>query len=242
MQPFNRLLAVTLMMCVSVIAATAQTQLIDNVQLIDRSNSKSVTLSKPSGITSGQILNFPTAVGSANQVLTISSVSGSTANLGWTTPSSSSSTTSKRSTTDETTTAAGTATGLVVSATANKNYRITGVITGNRASTDDRFVVVVSGPANTSKVALALRCFNCPANTTGVPAYKSASATSLTSDVIDPAGSGTTNVNTFAYGIDGLIKLGSTGGDVTLYLDDGGYGSSDVVLKADSYILLTEIE
>lgn len=242
MRIFNRILAIIALMCFAAIVSVAQTQLIDNVRLTDRSNSKSVTLTKPSGITSGQLLNFPTAVGTANQVLTISSVSGNTANLGWTTPSSSSTTTSNRSTSDETTTAANTPTGLVVSASANKNYRITGVIRGNRASTDDRLVVKVVGPTNTSKVALALRCFDCATNTTGVPAYKSAAATSLTSDAIDPAGSGATNFTAFAYGIDGLIKLGSTAGDVSVYFDDGGYGSSDVTLKADSYILLTEIE
>lgn len=221
----------------------AQTQLIDNLRLVDRTTTKSVTVSKPASLSSGQTLNFPTAVGSANQILSITSVSGTTVNLGWTTPSASSSTTSNRSTTDETVAVGSTPTGLSVSASANKNYRLTGVIRGNRVTggNSDKLVIYVSGPTGTTHVSVAVRCFNCPTGTTGVPSYTSAATDNLTTGLINPAG-GTDNMNPFAYGLDGLVKTGGNTGNVKVYFDDGGDGTADVTLKADSYILLTEIE
>lgn len=221
----------------------AQTQLIDNLRLVDRTTTKSIIVTKPSGISNGQTINFPTAVGSANQILSITGVSGNTVTLGWTTPSASSSTTSFRSTTDETVTTAATPTGLTISASANKNYRVTGVLRGNRASggDSDKLAIYLSGPTGTTHVSVAIRCFNCPATTTGVPAYTSSASESLTSALINPEG-GTANATAFAYGIDGLVKTGGNSGNVTVYFDDGGDGTANITLKADSYILLTEIE
>ena len=227
----------------SAVHANAQTQLIDNLRLVDRTTARSVKISKPASLSTGQTLNFPTAVGSANQILSITSVSGSTVNLGWTTPSASSSTTSNRSNTDETVAVGTTPTGLSISASANKNYRLTGVIRGNRASggNSDKLVVYVAGPTGTTHVSVAVRCFNCPTGTTGVPTYTSAAADNLTTGLINPAG-GTDNMTPFAYGLDGLVKTGGNTGNVTVYFDDGGDGTANVTLKSDSYILLTEIE
>ena len=135
--------------------ALAQTQLIDDLQLVDRSTTKSIVVSKPSSLSSGQTINFPTAIGSANQVLSISSVAGNTVNLGWVTPSAGSSTTSNRSTTDETVATGATPTGLSISASASKSYRVTGVLRGNRASggDSDKLVVYMSGPTGTTHVS-----------------------------------------------------------------------------------------
>lgn len=221
----------------------AQTQLIDDLQLVDRTTTKSIIVSKPSSLSSGQTINFPTAIGSANQVLSVSSVAGNTVNLGWVTPSSGSSTTSNLNASDETVATGATPTGLAVSASANKSYRVTGVLRGNRATggDSDKLVVYLAGPTGSTRVSVALRCYNCPAGTTGVPAYTSAAAANVTTGLINPAG-GTANANPFAYGIDGLVITGGSTGNVTVYFDDGGDGTANVTLKADSYILLTEIE
>jgi hypothetical protein len=133
---------------------------------------------------------------------------------------------------------------LTISASANKNYRVTGVLRGNRASggDSDKLAVYLSGPTGTTHVSVAIRCFNCPTpTTTGVPAYASAASASLTSALINPEGV-TANTTAFAYGIDGLVKTGGNSGNVTVYFDDGGDGTANITLKADSYILLTEIE
>ncbi len=222
---------------------SAQTQLIDNLRLVDRTTTRSIVVTKPSGITNGQTINFPTAVGSANQILSITSVAGNTVTLGWTTPSAASSTTSNRNTADETVGTGATPTGLTISASANKNYRLIGVMRGNRASggDSDKLAVYLSGPTGTTHVSVAIRCFNCPTGTTGVPAYTSSASASLTSALINPAGV-TANTTAFAYGIDGLVKTGGNSGNVTVYFDDGGDGTANITLKADSYILLTEIE
>jgi len=54
--------------------AFSQNQMIDKVNLVDRSNSKSITINKPASLSSGLRLIFPSSAGAADQVLAISAV------------------------------------------------------------------------------------------------------------------------------------------------------------------------
>lgn len=244
MKSYSYSVALICTFIVSSLALTGQTQLIDDAILIDKTTGYGVMLSKPSALSSGQTLIFPTAAGAVGQVLSITSVSGTEVTLGWTSVSSGSATTSKRITTDNTFTPASNTEVFSIAADANRAYRITGVIRANRVGNtgSDNLVIKVAGPTNTSFVSLALRCFNCAANTTGVPSYGSSSSTSYTSGAVDPAGNGTANYTAYAYGIDGVVVVGSTSGNVTVTADDGGAGTNNITVLADSYILLTEIE
>jgi hypothetical protein len=166
--------------------------------------------------------------------------------MGWVTASAGSSSSSKRIKADQTATYGTTATGIVQSASANKNYRVTGVIRTNRVtsagSPSDKFKLTLSGPAGSSYISLAFRCYDCPGNTSGVPGFPTPSSTSVTSDFIDPAGTGSLDYSTCTIGIDGLVKVGSSSGDVTIVAVDGAAGDNSTIIRKDSYILLTEIE
>lgn len=224
----------------------AQTRLLDKIIVFDAPSGKSLLLDKPSSLSSNQELKMPDVAGTAGQALTISSVSGNTVTLGWSTEAVSTATLSKRLSSDETTAQNATPTGLVLAVGANKKYRVAGVVRGNRvnsttASSADKIVFTITGPSGTSYVSISVRCYNCAASTTGVPTYNSASSTTVSTSAIDPAGSGTLNYTTFAYGVEGLILTGSSSGSVSILIDDDGTGDSSVFIAADSYLVLTEI-
>lgn len=238
--PRMRLLLTFTLLALVVCEVGAQTRLIDKVQVFDAPNGKSVMIDKAASVSSNQELVFPSAAGVAGQVLSISSVSGSTVTLGWNTESITTASLSDRIAADQQTTQANTPVGLVVAVGANKKYRIAGVIRGNRvnsgASPDDGVKFTLTGPSNTSKVSISVRCYDCADGTTGVPTQADAATTTVTTAAINPA-----NYNTFAYGIEGLILTGSSSGNVSVILDDNGTGTNDVLIAENSYIVVTEI-
>jgi hypothetical protein len=240
----KKLLFVIALLSLMAAGLQAQTRLVDKVQVFDAPNGKSVMIDKATGLSSNQKLEFPVAAGSAGQVLSVSSVSGSTLTLGWNTEAVTTASLSDRLTTDQQVAVASTPTGLVVSVGANKKYRVAGVIRGNRINSgtpSDGIKFTISGPTNTTKVSISVRCYNCSANTSGVPTQADAGATTVTTGAIDPAGSGSSDYTTFAYGIEGLVLTGSTAGNVSVILDDNGSGDNDVFIAENSYLVVTEI-
>jgi hypothetical protein len=94
----------------------------------------------------------------------------------------------------------------------------------------------MTGPTNTTKVSISVRCYDCTGTPTGVPTQVDASAATVSTSAIDPDG-----YTTFAYGIEGLIITGATAGNVSIILDDNGSGDNDVLIAENSYIAVTEI-
>lgn len=243
MKPLRVILCTAaLLLCSNVLGA--QTRLVDKVQVFDAPNGKSVMIDKATGLSSNQKLEFPTAAGTAGQVLSVSSVSGNTLTLGWNTEAVTTASLSDRLTADQTVAKASTPTGLVIAVGASKKYRVAGVIRGNRINSgtpSDGIKFTITGPTNTTKVSISVRCYDCSANTSGVPTQADAGATTVTTGAIDPAGSGSSDYTTFAYGIEGLILTGATAGNVSVILDDNGSGDNDVFIAENSYLVVTEI-
>jgi hypothetical protein len=224
----------------------AQTFLLDNVEFFDTSTGKKVKASKPSGITQEQQIIFPNSVGTTGQLLSISSVSGDAMTLGWQTVSVGSAASSDRLASAETVTTAGTATGLAVNVAANKIYRVEGMVLAKRVdpgsgSPSDNVKFTLSGPANTSRVSISVRCYDCT-SPTGVPTNAKASSTSVSTGAIDP-NSTTSDFTVHTYGIEGVVHVGATDGTLRLIVDDTGDASTnDIEMAAESYIVLTEID
>jgi hypothetical protein len=223
----------------------AQTHLLEKVRLNDATTSKGITIDKPSGMSSGQELNFPSSAGAVDQVLGISNVTGTSIDMGWTSAGASSTTTSDRLSSVETVTFGDTATGATVSASANKNYRVSGVLRGNRlnsgGSPSDNLSVMLLGPVNTTYTMIGIRCTGCPAGTTGLPTALGASGASVTTSVFNPAGA-TDNFAPVTICFEGLIKIGNTPGSVSVSFVDDGSGSNGLEMLSNSYLLLTEVE
>ena len=231
------------------IEASSQAVIMERLRLQDVTTGKGISLSKPTGSVTGQVLNFPSAAGAAGQILSITSISGSTVNLGWVTESASSSTSSARVALKETKAMNAVPDGVAKTGLANKNYRITGVLFTNRvsatgASADDKLKVRLTAPSGATGatyVSLAVRCLGCPAGTTGLPAFPTPGTAEVTTGSINPAGA-TDTFTKLALGIDGLVKMGTVDGDIRLTALDDGSGNSGTEIHIDSYILLTEIE
>lgn len=227
------------LMCFCLVGVHAQTQLVDNVLIIDAPSGKSVRIDKASGLSSNQELIFPSAAGSVGQVLSISSVASNTITLGWNTEAVTTASLSDRLAADQQTAQSSTPTGLVVAVGANKKYRVAGVVRGNRVNSgapNDGIKFTMTGPTNTTKVSISVRCYDCTGTPTGVPTQVDASAATVSTSAIDPDG-----YTTFAYGIEGLIITGATAGNVSIVLDDNGSGDNDVLIAENSYIAVTEI-
>jgi len=238
----------TLVICGLTIASTvtvqAQTHLLERVRLNDATTSKGITIDKPSGLATGQILNFPSTAGAVDQVLGITNVSGTSVDMGWTSAGAATTTTSDRVLAAQSVTLGGAGSGPSVSASANTNYRVTGVIRGNRKKTgwapSDNVAVKLTGPAGTTYTLIAVRCTGCPAGTTGVPMVATGTTTATTA-AFNPAG-GTANFTAVTLCFEGLIKIGGTSGNVSVSLVDDGAGLNGTLILADSYLLLTEVE
>lgn len=239
-----RTLAICGFTMASTVTVHAQTHLLERVRLNDATTSKGITIDKPSGLTTGQILNFPSTAGAVDQVLGITNVSGTSVDMGWTSAGAATTTTSDRVLAVQTVTFGGAGSGPSVSASANTNYRVTGVIRGNRINTggspSDNLAVELTGPAGTTYTLIAVRCTGCPAGTTGVPMVATGTTTATTA-AFNPAG-GTANFTAVTLCFEGLIKIGGTSGNVSVSLVDDGAGSNGTSIIADSYLLLTEVE
>lgn len=240
--PMRLLFTISLALLLA-IGASAQTRLLDNIQVYDATSNKTVRLSKPSGITDNQELVFPSSAGTVGQVLTITAKSGNTLTLGWSTESVSTITASDRLTSDQDATAPA---GLSVGVAANKKYQYSGVIVCNRKSTggttySDNFIVTVTGPTNTSKVTLSVQCFDCPGSTTGVPTYVQASSTSTSTAAINPAGAPPEYYTAVSLYVEGVVSTGSSSGNITIKVEQSG-GDNNVVISQNSYITVTGLD
>ena len=164
--------------------------------------------------------------------------------MGWTSAGAATTTTSNRVTSVQTVTYGSAGSGPSVTASANKNYRITGVIRGNRintgASPSDNLVVKLTAPTGTTYSLLAVRCTGCPAGTTGLPMVATGTTTATTA-AFNPAG-GTANFTAVTLCFEGLIKVGGTSDNVSVSLVDDGAGSNGTEILSNSYLLLTEVE
>lgn len=211
--------------------AQAQIQAVDNIQLVNTANKRTVTLSEPSTLSGNQTFTFPAAVGSVGNFLGVGSVSGSNQTMSWQTAAASGVTTSDRLTT----TTSG-ATGTSIAAEAGKAYRVVGVLQMNRtaAAATDEITITLAG-TSASYSALGVTCPNCPAGTTGVPVFVTGTASAVLGTPINPAGA-TSNKNPFAYSIEGLVVMDTSSGNITLTID------ADSEMLTHSYILITEID
>jgi len=219
--------------------AGAQNQMVDKVNLVDRSNSKYIQLNKPSSLSSGLKLIFPASAGAADQVLAISGIAASDVTLGWVTMSAGSSTTSDRLTATQTVTPPTEPTGLVIAADANKIYRVVATIRGSRntgTGGSDLIMFKLSGPAGSTFVSLGVRCIDKAGIT---PSFASAATDNVTSSAIDPPDYGD-----YTYSIDGLVIVGGTSGNVTLKMIDGASPATTNTLEMlqHSNMVLREIE
>ena len=239
----------TLAICGLTMALTvsvhAQTHLLEKVRLNDATTSKGITIDKPSGLSTGQVLNFPSAAGAVDQVLGIANVSGNSIDLGWTSAGGSSTTLSDRLATSQNVTFGTEVTAASVTANSNTNYRITGVLRGHRAyasgSPSDNLAVKLTAPTGSSYALIAVRCTNCASATTGLPTAATG-ATTATTTYIDPAGSTSSDFGALTLPFEGFVKIGGTAGTVSIALVDDGAGSNGLTLINNSYLLLTEVE
>lgn len=221
--------------------AFSQNQMIDKVNLVDRSNSKSITINKPASLSSGLRLIFPSSAGAADQVLAISAVAGTDVTLGWVTMSSGTSTSSKRiSAADQTVTPPTVPTGLVKAVGANAKYRVVATVHCHRTSSgggsSDNIKFKLSGPTGSTFVSLAVRCLD---NASTASTFTSASSDNVTTGAIDPP-----DFNAHIYAVEGLVLTGASTGDITLTVVDGAAPATtnDLTIKQHSNMVLREIE
>ena len=229
---FSALLLVVLSMSMN-----AQNQMVDKVNLVDRSNSKRITIDKPASLANGKRLIFPSSAGAAEQVLAISAVSGTDVTLGWVTMSAGTATSSDRLTAAQTVTPPTEPTGLVVSVGANKSYRVVATVRCNRltgGAASDNIKFKLSGPTGTTFVSLGVRCLD---DETIASTFASASAASATTSAINPP-----NYDAHSYTVDGLVITGSNAGDVTLTVVDGASTTNQLTILTRSNMVLREIE
>lgn len=237
------LLAVATLGSMSVVA---QTIILDNAKVVDKSTGKQVRLSKPASLSSDQSINFPSTPGTQGQVMAISSVAGSTLNLGWTTASVSTATLSKRVASALTSAPSqNPPDGLSVSVGANKKYRVAGIIRCGRvddnASKSEGIKFTISGPSGSTYVAISVMCYDCPVVTgDGVPTHKNDASATATTATINPDAA-TDSYAMFAYGVEGVVHVGSSDGTLKISVDDDGSGSNSVKIESESFIVLTEV-
>jgi hypothetical protein len=216
----------------------------DALRLVDKSTGRTITLQEPTGLTNNLSFTFPSTAGTQGQTLSIGSVSGNSVNFGWVTAAKSFASLAARMTANQTTNngvATAAAAKLSASVSANRIYRIQGVIRGQRgnAGTGDNIIIRADAPANTTNLQLGVRCFNCPAATTGVPTLQT--GTTTVSTTVDPAGiAGTTSFGPYGYQIDGFVSLGNTSGTIDVYFVESG-GTNNTTISQDSFIVLTEL-
>lgn len=235
-----------LLFCCMATGVHAQTFLLDNVEFFDAATGKKVKASKPSGVTQEQQIIFPSTAGTTGQLLSIASVTGGAMTLGWQTVAVGSAAMSDRRTSTETVTTSGTATGVAANVAANKVYRVEGILIANRVnpgsgSPSDNLKFTITGPSNTARVSLSVRCYDCT-SPTGVPTNANASSTTASTGAIDP-NSTTSDFTARTYGIEGVVHTGATDGTLRIIVDDTGDASTnDIEMAAESYIVLTEID
>lgn len=218
----------------------SQTTLMTGLKLVDRSSSKNYEWKVNSSATGNIGFTFPSSPGTVGQVVRISSVSGTDATIGWTTPVAVATGTSARMATDVDDLTSW-STGPLISVSPNKQYRVVGEFAIKRGTTggnDDFKIRLASDDAGTT-VACAIECLDCPAGTTGVPQYVSGTNSNIDFTTIDPNGNMEGIV--YHYRIEGLFKTDAAGvTQVRLTFNKVG-GSETTTMMANSYWALIEI-
>jgi hypothetical protein len=220
---------VVLALCVGSLVGHAQVETVDAIRLVNTSNRNTVTLSEASTLTTNLMLTLPADIGVVGNYLGVGSIVGQNQFLNWQFAAASGVSSSDRA---QTVTAGNT--GVSVAASANKAYRVVGVLQMKRtvAASDDNIRIELAA-TGAEYTGFGVACANCPAATTGVPTFSSGTVSSFA--VVNPEGV-TDNKNYFAYSIDGLVVMGATSADITLTIDNNSE------MNTHSYILITEIK
>lgn len=190
-----------------------------------------------------QGFNFPSSIGTANQLVTVSAVTSGNATTAWTTATGGfSSLTSYLSTQVDDN--GSMAKGPSVAVEASKSYRIIGEFSVYRGASDgsnDEFKVEMTIPSGSA--GYTFECVNCPAGTVNAAQMVTpGGGGSLLSAEINPGGA--TDfcgpANTFHYRLDGVVNVGVTAGNVDFGFNKSG-GADLTTLKAGSYYTLFPI-
>ncbi len=224
--------------------ASAQTKVVNKIRLVNPSSGAVVIIEAPSGLSETQRFTFPVSTGAAGQLMTTSSSGSGNNPMQWATPGASATALSDRKPTtinfpD------GADTALIVAVEANKSYRVEGLLQIGRSADNtpasDNLQVKLTAPTGSTRLLYGLRCYDCPAGTTGVP-LRASGTTTATSGTIDPAGATTDDYTTRVYSIEGVIDVGSTAGYAVLTLVNPDPVSNSLTIGAQTYIVLTEID
>jgi hypothetical protein len=212
---------------------SAQTHVLENIDVIDPTTSKTVRVAKPATISDNQSLVFPSTAGTVGQVLTITAKSGNTLTLGWSTESVSTVTSSERvSGADQSD-----GSGLAVAVKANHKYTYTGLLRGNRyndGSALDNFLLSITAPTGSTKVTINVRCYDCA---TFGDDFKYDSDNYVATGAFNPP-----DFNTYSFFVEGMIITGANTGDLTVKMEKSGGGTNSILIKEHSYIVVTELE
>lgn len=235
--PRNFVALLAIMFTVWPVLSLSQTYLYDRIQVTNELSTSTVEVSKPASVTSNQSIVFPSTLPSPGNILVISSVSGSTINLGWGTPSIGTKPPSDRVRTAQD---AAAPTGLRTAVSASKTYQVRGLLIVNRKNVvggSDNLAITLTGPSGSTDADLVVRCYNCPSGTTGVPSF-STGTSSCTTTTIDPTG---TDFSELVLSIEGRLVVGGTSGTLTITATNASVGTNNVVLGAQSCIVITEV-
>lgn len=252
MNTFVRAFLVVVLAAVASFDAASQIIMADEIR-IQSSTGKTITIQEPSGLTNNVIVNLPSTTATLGQAFTISSVSGSQSNLVWQTSAKNfTNLASRLGALTNTNQGVIPATRCSVTVDANRTYRVQGWMLGGRQGTnttpDDGVKISASLPSvpagSSNAIQINIRCFDCPAPSSSLPAVvfpSGADVTSVTSAVLDPNTTVTNANGPFAYQIDGIIQTGSTSGTFIIWLTDSGIGTLGSFMNADSFVVLTEL-
>ncbi len=234
---------VGLLLCVPALAP-AQIKVVNKLRIVNNSTNAVVTLEAPSALSENQTFTFPVAAGSVGQVMTTSSSGGGLNPMQWTSIGSSATALSERKGADVDYLPSVTDSALIVAVESNKSYRVAGLLHLGRLNDNtpsDNFQVKVTAPTGSTRLLYGLRCFDCPAGTTGVPSVSSGT-TIVTSGTIDPAGSSNDDYTTRVYSIEGILDTGSTDGFVTLSIIEPASATNTLRIGVQSALVLTEVD
>lgn len=252
----TRLLTVVVFVLFAVTNARTQAPLVEGAVLQNTSNgSGRAVLGVTSGGSSGsQIVTLPNAAPTQNQVLSVSSVSSNTANLGWITPVT--------TLIDQTNVlansindAGGWTTNITMPTTSPGVYQFIAFARIARADSTaqanqkyDFFQVsFTSVPANYNfAISYGVECIDCEQNTTITPPFKySCTSQGSCSIVIDPAGD-TQNFSAawvggriHTYVISGIINVtdAASSGNILFQFNKSGGSNLTTTMSANSYVI-----
>ena len=244
----NLLLVLVMALCSST-WMRAQVNLESGLMFVDKTTAKTQLWQASGSATENQGFLFPGAIGAVGQVVKVSSVSSGNATFTWSTPSGSLAGLSSISTSNVNDNNAW-ALGPGIAVTANQAYRIIGEFAvyrgANATENDDAFHVSLRDMPASTYAEYSFECIDCPAGTTGVPAFISGTGTDVqlttSGNPVEPGGNtdfcGPTN--TFHYRLEGIVVPVNNG---TVYFGFNKQGgSANTVLVAGSYWAVIAID